>query len=144
MAAKVSKLALLKAAAFGLTYGFIEFYWVNGTGLNGNVPAAETYYRPLYFLLMVLPFASRDLWRMAADSLLAITVQDASYWAFYYAWWRGLPEQWAIYYPVYYHVPLLYFVAVPATILLYRTAAKRTPRLAGNHSPGEEPLPSGG
>jgi hypothetical protein len=118
------KLGVFKAVAFGATYGFIEFYWINGTGTNGNSPVAEVYYRPLYILLMVLPFLGRNLWQMAAESLLAITVQDCSYWLFYFLWGRGPPEQWAVYYPVYYHIPLLYFISVPAILLLYRRARR--------------------
>jgi hypothetical protein len=105
------RLNILRALALGFVYGMIEYFFV--------YPALGGLYRFLYIALLVLPFVNLNGWVWMADSAFAMTIQDSSYWVVAYLLTRTLPWQWAWYYPVFSHVPLLYFVSVPLVIYAY-------------------------
>ena len=82
------------------------------------------YYRIAYTLLVIVPFINPNLFVWGADAIFAATVQDGAFWIIDYTLNRRLPTQWAVYYPVYGHVPLLYFPAAPLIVYLYIQARK--------------------
>jgi hypothetical protein len=94
----------------GLAYGVVEYFLISSSPLSPVFisPFPGYLYRVIYGLVLFAPFASRNYWRWFARGALAMSVEDASYWAFYF--WRtgGLPLQWAWYYPVWNSIPLLY------------------------------------
>lgn len=102
-------LNFLRVFSLGVCYGIVETY----------VPGDQIpIYRVIYIIMFTFPFISKNLWLWLADSITCMTVQDAVYWIYI----GKLPWQWSWYYPVYHHIPLLYFVSIPLAIYSYKRA----------------------
>ena len=104
-------LNLLRVLSLGVSYGIIETY----------VPGYEIpVYRIIYIVMLAFPFISRNLWLWLSDAITCMLVQDITFWIYL----RELPKQWAWYYPVYNHIPLLYLVAIPLAVYSYVMAIR--------------------
>ena len=111
---ELERMRRLGPLILGLSYGVVEYFFVSSSPFAPVFVSAPLgyLYRLVYLTVLFLPFASRNYWRWFAKGAIAMTVQDASYWAF--AYWKtgALPVQWAWYYPVWNSIPLLY-LALP-------------------------------
>jgi len=107
-------LNILRPVCLGLVYGYLE------TVLRVSIP--EYIYRPIYIALLVLPFVNLNYYIWLGDGVLAMFIQDLSYWIFKHE----LPWPWSWYYPVWNHVPLLYFPAIFIIIYAYHKGSKKT------------------
>ena len=75
--------------------------------------------RIIYFALFFIPILLYNYDKLSlglANSLLAISFEDISYWI----WAKQLPYQWSYYYPVIYHIPIVDLIEFYLAYLLYR------------------------
>ncbi len=116
--AELERIWRLGPFILGLSYGVVEYFFVSSSPFAPIFVSAPLgyLYRLIYVTILFLPFASRNYWRWFANGAFAMTVQDASYWAFDYWKTGALPVQWAWYYPVWNSIPLLY-LALPMVLL---------------------------
>lgn len=119
--AELERIWRLGPLILGLCYGVVEYFFVSSSPLAPIFVSAPVgyLYRLVYVTVLFLPFASRNHWQWFAKGAIAMTVQDASYWAFDYWKTGALPVQWAWYYPVWNSIPLLY-LTLPIVILFAR------------------------
>lgn len=109
----------LRATLLGIIYGWIELK-VQQAGVFLYGQPGWWIYVGAYIALLTLPFISRNVYLWFYSGLLAMIVQDASYWA----WALECPRSWSWYYITYPHAcgfPLLY---LPASVLLAFLARK--------------------
>jgi hypothetical protein len=118
--ALTAKLAGGAPVMLGVSYGLVEYFVISSSPLSPIFisPFPGYLYRAIYWLVLFLPFASRNYWSWFAKGALAMTVEDASYWAFYFWQTGGSPLQWAWYYPVWNSIPLLY-LTLPVVFYSY-------------------------
>lgn len=100
---------IVRSLSLGISYGIVETY----------VPLEQIpVYRIIYIFMLVFPFISRNIYLWIGDAVLCMFIQDLTYWLYI----GQKPVQWAWYYPVIDHFPLLYPIAIIIVVFCYYKA----------------------